>query len=355
MARLRLTTRPAKTVAVAALVAGLLPLAPGHVAYAAPFCQPGESPEFRSGFASLKEQLGPLMGDPSECEHLDAATGDTLQNTTTGLAYYRKATNTPTLTDGQRHWALTADGLIAWEGGGPDPPGVSEASPASSTPVSRAPVVAAAPAVGQALLEDPLTAPGAAVAYRCPTGRNAGEFVGEGLLLKVTGKCRDQDTSAFAPTPLIGITLPDGEIRVEVRAVSGHERATFLIDFRIQSDPVRGYVVYFLPARGVAHRRRPGDTTSREDRPGGAAGARRLEQLGRARQRARPLGPRERPTGPVGQRPEVRHRGHGPGRVQTGRRKRRRRDRYDRTQSAGLGPRRRKSGSSTTQRPAGHS
>ncbi len=84
MARLRLTTRPAKTVAVAALVAGLLPLAPGHVAYAAPFCQPGESPEFRSRFASLKEQLGPLMGDPSECEHLDAATGDTLQNTTTG-------------------------------------------------------------------------------------------------------------------------------------------------------------------------------------------------------------------------------------------------------------------------------
>jgi len=171
-------------------------------------------------------------------------------------AYYRKATNSPTFTDGQRHWALTADGLIAWEGGGPDPPGVSEASPAPSTPVSRAPVVAAAPAVGQALLEDPLTAPGAAVAYRCPTGRNAGEFVGEGLLLKVTGKCRDQDTSAFAPTPLIGITLPDGEIRVEVRAVSGHERATFLIDFRIQSDPVRGYVVYFLPARGVALLRR---------------------------------------------------------------------------------------------------
>jgi len=96
---------------------------------AQPFCEPGESPEFRSGFAQLKEQLGAVMAEPAECEHLDAATGDTLQNTTTGLAYYRQATNTPTFTDGQRHWALTGDGLIAWEGGGPDPPGVVVAAP----------------------------------------------------------------------------------------------------------------------------------------------------------------------------------------------------------------------------------
>ncbi len=83
---------------VALLVAGTGLLGSAQLVRAAPFCQPGESPEFRSGFASLKTQLGPLMGDATECEHIDVATGDSLQTTTTGLAYYRQATNTPTPT-----------------------------------------------------------------------------------------------------------------------------------------------------------------------------------------------------------------------------------------------------------------
>ena len=56
------------------------------------------------------------MGDPIECEHQDPNNGDTLQLTTQGLAYYRKALNTPIFTDGFRHWGLTADGLAAWVG-----------------------------------------------------------------------------------------------------------------------------------------------------------------------------------------------------------------------------------------------
>jgi hypothetical protein len=45
-----------------------------------------------------------------------------LQQTTTGLAFWRKATNTPTFTDGSRHWALTSGGLVAWTGPSVDPP-----------------------------------------------------------------------------------------------------------------------------------------------------------------------------------------------------------------------------------------
>ena len=64
------------------------------LAQAAPYCAPGTSPQFSGGFASLKASLGDTMGDPLECEHQDGSSGDTLQQTTTGLAFWRKSTNT---------------------------------------------------------------------------------------------------------------------------------------------------------------------------------------------------------------------------------------------------------------------
>jgi hypothetical protein len=94
-------------------------------AQAAAYCGPGTSPRFVQGFAALKAALGPVMGDPIECEHTDGDSGDVLQQTTTGLAFWRKATNTSTFTDGYRHWALTAGGLVAWEGSSIDPPGTA--------------------------------------------------------------------------------------------------------------------------------------------------------------------------------------------------------------------------------------
>lgn len=90
----------------------------------APFCAPGQRPTFHPGLAALKLRLGDVMGVVLECEHLNNANGDTLQQTTTGLAYFRWATGLPTFTDGWRHWALSGDELIAWEGESPDPPGI---------------------------------------------------------------------------------------------------------------------------------------------------------------------------------------------------------------------------------------
>jgi hypothetical protein len=101
--------------------------APAALAQSAPFCAPGTSPEFANGFAALKDSLGTVMGDPIECEHNDGAGGDILQKTTTGLAFWRKSTNTPTFTDGYRHWALTGRGLVAWVGSSIDPPGNAQA------------------------------------------------------------------------------------------------------------------------------------------------------------------------------------------------------------------------------------
>src|SRR5688572_21391956 len=96
--------------------------APAALAQAAPYCSPGTSPQFAHGFAALKDALGPVMGEPIECEHNDGDSGDILQQTTTGLAFWRKSTNTPTFTDGYRHWAITTGGVVAWIGSSIDPP-----------------------------------------------------------------------------------------------------------------------------------------------------------------------------------------------------------------------------------------
>jgi hypothetical protein len=85
-----------------------------------PFCAPGQEPAFVFGFAALKQQLGPTMGEPLECEHANLDNGDTLQATTTGLAVYEPSTNTPRFTNGWRSWALTPGGLLSWDG--PDAP-----------------------------------------------------------------------------------------------------------------------------------------------------------------------------------------------------------------------------------------
>jgi len=98
---------------------------------------------FQLGFASLKEEVGAAMGDPTECEHTNPDNGDSLQNTTTGLSFYRKSTNTPTFTNGFDHWALTASGLVTWTGDSIDPPGT--AAPAASAPPQAAAPAATAP------------------------------------------------------------------------------------------------------------------------------------------------------------------------------------------------------------------
>ncbi len=93
--------------------------APGS---ASPFCQAGQAPEFAYGFQALAELLGGAMGEATECAHVDPANGDTYQQTTKGLAIYRRATNTPTFSSGGEQWALTADGLTQVSGG-QEPPG----------------------------------------------------------------------------------------------------------------------------------------------------------------------------------------------------------------------------------------
>jgi len=88
----------------------------------APYCTAGQSPVFANGLAELKAQLGDTMGTPLECEHSSSTIGDSVQQTTTGLAAFSKLTNTVTFTDGWHHWALRNDDLLSWEGTESTPP-----------------------------------------------------------------------------------------------------------------------------------------------------------------------------------------------------------------------------------------
>ena len=109
------------------LAAGILAFS--GVAAAAAYCAPGQEPDYVLGFAFMKTQLGDVMGEPLECEHANPENGDTLQQTSTGLAFYRKSTNTPTFTDGWRHWGWTARGLVFWTGDSIDPPDEAQSAP----------------------------------------------------------------------------------------------------------------------------------------------------------------------------------------------------------------------------------
>jgi hypothetical protein len=92
-------------------------------------CSAGLAPRFVAGFAELHNRLGDGMGMPRTCEFSDPeGTGDVHQTTTSGLAFWRKSTNTPTFTNGYEHWALTRDGLAYWTGSSIDPPGPAFAS-----------------------------------------------------------------------------------------------------------------------------------------------------------------------------------------------------------------------------------
>ncbi len=69
---------------------------------------------FVFGMADFKHRLGPLMGDPLECERAVDGEGDTKQLTTTGVAEYAERTGTVIFTEGPRYWALSEDSLVDW-------------------------------------------------------------------------------------------------------------------------------------------------------------------------------------------------------------------------------------------------
>ena len=127
-----------------------------------------------------------------------------------------------------------------------------ESAPDRSPTYSGHQAVPEPPRVGDVILHDDLVGPGVLTAGRCETGRNVGEFVGEGYIMKVTGKCRDDaPIAAVLPPPIRDLSFPDGEVRIETKAVSGQDRASFILWVRGQAEAPGAYEIVMLPARGI--------------------------------------------------------------------------------------------------------
>src|SRR4051794_6982460 len=93
------------------------------------------------------------------------------------------------------------------------------------------------PPVGMTILEDDLSGPTLIRPSTCPNQRASNDYVGEGLRLKTTGPCRDGEIIAGMLAVIRGLTMLDGEVRIESKAVSGIDRQRIGLDARVQ--PVR--------------------------------------------------------------------------------------------------------------------
>jgi hypothetical protein len=104
------------------------------------------------------------------------------------------------------------------------------------------------PAAGDVILDDPLTGPGVlSGGLPCPTGGGNADFSPEGYRFTVTGPCRPgSDASVETPT-IDGLSVPDGEIRAEVRVVTGHEHAQVLLRTRVQTGSPRRHDFVISP------------------------------------------------------------------------------------------------------------
>jgi hypothetical protein len=182
--------------------------------------------DFRFGFASLKAAIGAAMGSALTCEYADPhGTGDVEQNTTSGLAFWRKSTNTPTFTDGWSHWALTSTGLVTWTGSSIDPPGTAalSAPPTASITPARPPQTAPAPvtvcAVADSQRNNALIISGGGALDICIDAKSylATHTLREWTVIDNTQ--RNKYLGAFntsAPQVYVQCTLTRGDISVEV-------------------------------------------------------------------------------------------------------------------------------------------
>jgi hypothetical protein len=128
----------------------------------------------------------------------------------------------------------------------------SGTSPASAAPASLGVPAGPPPGVGEVVHQEPLTEAGIIPTGTCPTGNGRGEVVAEGFLMALKGKCTAQSRSVSVLPPLAGLTVPDGEIRFEVKITGGYDRATISLVSRMKRTAVSGYYVSLAPSSGLA-------------------------------------------------------------------------------------------------------
>jgi hypothetical protein len=107
------------------------------------------------------------------------------------------------------------------------------------------------PRLGDVILADALDSSSLVPNSTCPSRRGSVVTVGEGLMLKSTGPCTPSAMPGWAHAALPGLTVPDGELRVEYKVTNGHQQAMVGIAARFVNE-YRTYYFMVVPATGVA-------------------------------------------------------------------------------------------------------
>jgi len=119
--------------------------------------------------------------------------------------------------------------------------------------IGSVPAASSPPAIGPAVIEDPLNGRGVVGATFCPTGRNSAQFREDGYVMKVTGPCREGVIAPGAVASFMeGLVFSDGEIQIEALPLSGAERASLVIATRTGPAGNDGYFAEVQPGRGAA-------------------------------------------------------------------------------------------------------
>jgi hypothetical protein len=120
-------------------------------------------------------------------------------------------------------------------------PAIAQSTDATGSPLPLGPLV----------VQDALTSPGLVAAFHCSSGRGLREFSDEGLVTRLRGRCGTAETGSVGlSTAFVGLTVPDGEIRVESRTLAGADRVSIRVSFRVQvsDNSVSGYRVHIDPS-----------------------------------------------------------------------------------------------------------
>jgi hypothetical protein len=129
----------------------------------------------------------------------------------------------------------------------PRPPASPTAARPSPSATAELRTILPPPPLGPTVFADPLTASGVFGRGACPTGLIATDFTEEGYRVSVRGPCTEQSTAPFVMAPARGLSISDGEVRVDARAIVGAERASYFLAGRVDAGDGTGYLARFEP------------------------------------------------------------------------------------------------------------
>jgi len=115
------------------------------------------------------------------------------------------------------------------------------------------PAAGTPPALGEIVYEESLFEPRVLVTRDCPTGLGSSVVVGEGFMIKARGRCTADAPTVLEALTVDGLSMLDGEFRIDFKVTNGWDRAIVNIEPRSQDSPTRaGYGFSIAPKTGRA-------------------------------------------------------------------------------------------------------